>query len=158
MGEEWGATEPFPFFCDFKGDLANAVRAGRRKEFAWAYAKYGDEIPDPLDEKTVQSAVLDWTALGRDPGRGRLALVRDLLAVRRREITPRLAGARFGDAVVAGDLLTAHWQMDDGSTLRLTANLSDREIASAPEPKGTAIWGGALSDHLPGWAVRWHIG
>ncbi len=42
-------------------------------------------IPDPLAEKTVQSAVLDWTALGRDPGRSRLALVRDLLAVRRRE-------------------------------------------------------------------------
>ncbi|MBF3061383.1 malto-oligosyltrehalose trehalohydrolase, partial [Pseudomonas aeruginosa] len=44
MGEEWGATTPFPFFCDFTGDLANAVRAGRRKEFAWAYAKYGDDV------------------------------------------------------------------------------------------------------------------
>ncbi|MBR0869076.1 malto-oligosyltrehalose trehalohydrolase [Bradyrhizobium tropiciagri] len=158
MGEEWGATQPFPFFCDFKGDLANAVRKGRRQEFAWAYAKYGDEIPDPLDAKTMQSAVLDWTALGRDPGRGRLALVHDLLAVRAREITPRLAGARFGDAVVTGDLLTAHWQMGDGSTLRLTANLSDRAMPDAPEPKGTAIWGGALSGHLPVWAVRWNIG
>src|SRR5215216_2105338 len=24
MGEEWGAREPFPFFCDFSGDLADA--------------------------------------------------------------------------------------------------------------------------------------
>ncbi|QIG94007.1 malto-oligosyltrehalose trehalohydrolase [Bradyrhizobium sp. 6(2017)] len=158
MGEEWGATTPFPFFCDFKGDLANAVRAGRRKEFAWAYAKYGDDIPDPLADETVGSAVLDWAALGHDPARARLTLVRDLLAVRRREITPRLAGARFGDASVAGDLLTAHWQMGDGRTLRLTANLSDRAITGVPEPKGTAIWGGALSSDLPGWAVRWHIG
>ena len=39
MGEEWGATTPFPFFCDFEGDLADAVRAGRRREFAEAYAK-----------------------------------------------------------------------------------------------------------------------
>jgi maltooligosyltrehalose trehalohydrolase len=158
MGEEWGATTPFPFFCDFKGDLANAVRAGRRKEFAWAYAKYGDDIPDPLADETVRSAVLDWAALGHDPARARLALVRGLLAVRRQEIMPRLRGCRFGDAVVAGDLLTAHWQMGDGGTLRLTANLSDRDIADGPEPKGTAIWGGALSSRLPGWAVRWHIG
>ena len=48
MGEEWGSKTPFPFFCDFQGDLADAVRKGRRSEFAWAYAKYGDEVPDPL--------------------------------------------------------------------------------------------------------------
>ncbi len=52
MGEEWGSKAPFPFFCDFHGDLADAVRRGRRKEFACAYAKYGDEIPDPLDHST----------------------------------------------------------------------------------------------------------
>ena len=158
MGEEWGATTPFPFFCDFKGDLANAVRAGRRKEFAWAYAKYGDDIPDPLAEATARSAVLDWAALGHDPARARLALVRDLLAVRQREITPHLIGARFGGDRVTGDLLTAHWRMGDGRTLWLAANLSDRDITGATEAKGTAIWGAALSSDLPGWAVRWHIG
>src|SRR5258707_50815 len=26
MGEEWGSTTPFPFFCDFHGALADAVR------------------------------------------------------------------------------------------------------------------------------------
>src|SRR5947207_3740895 len=62
MGEEWGSTRPFPFFCDFQGDLAEGVRAGRRREFADAYAKYGDKIPDPLDEATVRSAQLDWEA------------------------------------------------------------------------------------------------
>ena len=134
------------------------MRAGRRREFAWAYAKYGDDIPDPLADATVQSAMLDWTTLGDDPARTRLALVRDLLAVRRREITPRLSAARFGDARVNGDLLTAHWTMGDGSTLRLAANLSDHDITGATEPKGTAIWGDALSGDLPGWAVRWHIG
>src|SRR5262249_49801533 len=34
MGEELGATMPFLFFCDFTGDLADAVREGRRREFA----------------------------------------------------------------------------------------------------------------------------
>jgi malto-oligosyltrehalose trehalohydrolase len=93
MGEEWGSKAPFPFFCDFKGDLAKAVRNGRRREYAWAYAKYGDEVPDPLDASTFQSAVLDWDS--RDTtGRQRLTLVRELLAIRAREIVPRLAGAR----------------------------------------------------------------
>ncbi|KJC60990.1 1,4-alpha-glucan branching protein [Bradyrhizobium sp. LTSPM299] len=158
MGEEWGATSPFPFFCDFKGDLADAVRQGRRKEFAWAFEKYGNDIPDPLDEKTMRSAVLDWMALAHDPGRRRLALVRDLLTVRHREITPRLAGARFGEAHVANDLLTAHWQMGDGKTLQLAVNLSDRDLPATSEIKGTLIWGRALSDHIPAWSVRWYIG
>jgi maltooligosyltrehalose trehalohydrolase len=106
----------------------------------------------------MQSAVLDWAALDHDPARARLALVRDLLAVRRREITPRLPGASFGGDRVTSDLLTAHWRLGDGRTLWLTANLSDRDIPGAPEPKGTAIWGRALSGNLPGWAARWHIG
>src|SRR3981189_1738725 len=97
MGEEWGSTAPFPFFCDFQGDLADAVRTGRRREFAGAYAKYGAEVPDPLDQTTFQSAMRDWNAHDA-AGRQRLMLVQRLLSIRRRDIIPGLAGARFGDA------------------------------------------------------------
>ena len=160
MGEEWGSKAPFPFFCDFQGELADAVRNGRRNEFADAYAKYRNEIPDPLDVSTMQAAMLDWEARDREPGRKRLAMVRELLAIRRREIVPRLAGAGFGRAQVGPDgLLTAHWRMGDGKTLALTANLSDRDI---PHPagalEGTLIWGRALTDSIPAWSVRWYIG
>src|SRR5690606_14138336 len=34
MGEEWGAKEPFYFFCDFEPELGRLVREGRRNEFA----------------------------------------------------------------------------------------------------------------------------
>jgi maltooligosyltrehalose trehalohydrolase len=102
MGEEWGSKAPFPFFCDFKGDLADAVRKGRREEFAGAYEKCGDEIPDPLDPSTLQSAVLDWGTAEAEPGRKRLALVRDLLRRRRQRIIPRLVGAAFGEARATG--------------------------------------------------------
>ena len=83
MGEEWGSKTPFPFFCDFKGDLADAVRKGRRREFAWAYAKYGDEVPDPLDaiDVSIRGARLG-RARDQAAGRKRLALVRELLAIR----------------------------------------------------------------------------
>jgi maltooligosyltrehalose trehalohydrolase len=160
MGEEWGSKVPFPFFCDFEGDLAGAVREGRRREFAGAYARYGDEIPDPLDRKTAQSAVLDWSSIAQSPGRERLALVRELLTIRRREIIPRLAGAAFGDARADGNgLLTAHWRMADGKTLRLAANLSNRDNpVAADQIKGTPIWGSELTGSVPPWAVFWRIG
>ena len=60
MGEEWGSKAPFPFFCDFGGDLADAVRKGRRIELAWAYAEYGDEVPDALArvDKRIRGARL----------------------------------------------------------------------------------------------------
>jgi maltooligosyltrehalose trehalohydrolase len=158
MGEEWGSKAPFPFFCDFKGDLAEAVRKGRRREYAWAYAKYGNEVPDPLDQATFQSAVLNWDARNEAAGRKRLTLVRELLATRRREIVPRLAGAGSGDAHAADNgLLSAHWRMGDGATLQLLANLSDQAVAHRTETAGTTIWGGDAGASLPPWSVFWRL-
>jgi maltooligosyltrehalose trehalohydrolase len=158
MGEEWGSKRPFPFFCDFQGDLAEAVRKGRRKEFSGAYAKYGDEIPDPLDQSTFRSALLDWESRNEPAGKKRLALVHQLLTIRRREIVPRLAGAAFGDAHAADDgLLTASWRMGH-ATLRLTANLSKREIVhKRSEATGTTLWGGETSDVIAPWSVFWRL-
>jgi malto-oligosyltrehalose trehalohydrolase len=159
MGEEWGSPAPFPFFCNFQGDLAEAVRSGRRREFAGAYAKYGDGIPDPLDEATFRSAVLDWNARDLPKAHQRLTLVRDLLSIRRREIVPRLVGAQFGDASVEGDgLLSAYWRMGDGTSLQLWANLSNQGINFQTKITGTKIWGGDLSDVISPWAVHWRIG
>jgi maltooligosyltrehalose trehalohydrolase len=160
MGEEWGSKAPFPFFCDFQGELAKAVRDGRRKEFAGAYTKYGNEIPDPLDESTFRSAVLDWESRNLSSGHKRLALVRELLSIRRAEIVPRLAGAAFDDAQGSDNgLLTASWRMGDGASLHLKANLSNTGIAhNHNETTGGAIWGGEIDDVFPPWSVFWHIG
>ncbi|HJZ21793.1 MAG TPA: malto-oligosyltrehalose trehalohydrolase [Bradyrhizobium sp.] len=160
MGEEWGSTAPFPFFCDFRGDLAEAVRNGRRREYAWAYSRYGSEVPDPLAESTFQSAVLDWESRGQPAGERRLALVRDLLRIRRQQIMPRLAGTTFGEAhATETSLLTASWRMGDGTTLWLLANLSNGNVTREPgEITGTPIWGGALSESVAPWSVFWRIG
>ena len=157
MGEEWGSKTAFPFFCDFTGDLAKAVREGRRREYGWAYAKYGGEVPDPLDLSTFRSAKLDWDSLNEEAGRQRLALVRDLLTVRRREIMPRLANAAFGEAHAADNgLLTASWQLGDGARLLLRANLSTAEVTDNSRKEGViAICGGPPGDVLPPWSVFW---
>jgi maltooligosyltrehalose trehalohydrolase len=158
MGEEWGSSRPFPFFCDFQGSLAQAVRAGRRNEFAEAYERYGDEIPDPLAEATRREACLDWQACTSGQGGRRLALVRELLAIRRREIIPRLVGTRFGGASAGPNgLLTAHWYMGDGCKLDLAANLSDRVVQIGDSSGGTVIWGHALTGDLPPWTLGWRI-
>jgi 1,4-alpha-glucan branching enzyme len=160
MGDEWGSKAPFPFFCDFKGDLADAVREGRRREYGWAYAKHGDDVPDPLQNSTFQSAVLDWESCKGAAGRKRLALVQELLAVRQREIVPRLAKAAFGEAHAANNnLLTASWWLGDGARLELTANLSNREIACKPgEITGVPIWGDTPGGAMPPWSVIWCVG
>jgi maltooligosyltrehalose trehalohydrolase len=148
---------PFPFFCDFKGGLADAVRKGRRDEYAWAYATYGDDVPDPLSEATFRSAILDWETTGGS-GHDRLTLVRELLAIRRRHIVPRLAGTRFGEARVADDgTLNANWHLGEDARLLLTANLSDRTIvAPSGNIKGTAIWG-KPGDAMRPWSVIWRL-
>src|SRR5262249_7753544 len=58
-------------------------------------------------------------------GRKRLALVRDLLTTRQREIVPQLADAKFGAAQCEQGILTANWVLAHGKTLRMLANLAD---------------------------------
>jgi maltooligosyltrehalose trehalohydrolase len=160
MGEEWGSKAPFPFFCDFGGDLAEGVRKGRRREYAWAYARYGDEVPDPLEPATFQSAALDWASLHSQAGQERHAFVQQLLMVRQREIAPRLANAAFGEAQAQDQgLLTAKWRMGDGLRLHLLANLSSTEInRPVAKSQGLPIWGDDPDDRLPPWSVFWRLG
>src|SRR5262249_49907677 len=65
MGEEWGASTPFPYFTSH-GDpeLAQAVVAGRQREFAgfgWRGA-----VPDPQDPETFLRSKLDWVERERN--------------------------------------------------------------------------------------------
>jgi maltooligosyltrehalose trehalohydrolase len=160
MGEEWGAREPFPFFCDFKGDLADAVRNGRKREFAEAYAKHGDEIPDPLAKTTRDLAVLDWDAAGEPAHARRLELTRSLLAARHRHIVPLLpAMTECGRATMTNGLLSARWPANDKALL-LLANLSG---TSRPRPQdlawgSQAVWGDNPPCDLPPWSVYAAIG
>ena len=159
MGEEWGAKQPFPFFCDFEGDLADAVRKGRREEFArfpeFQDPAQRDRIPDPLAEATFTSSKLDWSAMDQ----GMLAHYTKLLTARRQHIVPLLpqithAGkaAEFGPGVVQ-----ASWDVGGGKHLVLAANLSASPIDFQPAA-GQIIW--SEGDTVPGlgpWSVRWSL-
>lgn len=153
MGEEWGATTPFPFFCDFQGDLAQAVRDGRRREFKKAYEAFGDEIPDPLAQASFISAKLNWQDLQKPDGQRRHDLMRRLLAVRRQHIVPHLRAASFEEASFEPDgVLFASWTLGD-RLLTLTANLSSEPSAKETPRGGHMIWGepGVFAP----WGVCW---
>ncbi len=116
-------------------------------------------FPIRLIRRPFDPTMLDWPSRNEPAGQKRLALVRQLLAIRRRQIVPRLAGAAFGDARAADNgLLTASWRMGDGATLRLAANLSPSEIAhKSGETAGTPIWGGKPGETIPAWSVFWRL-
>lgn len=166
MGEEWQATEPFPFFCDFHEQLAGQVREGRRREFA-RFPEFSDEaarasIPDPNSAGTFSAAVLDWARKDDPPHAEWLALYRRLLRIRRREIAPRLPGLasavahgrRFGP----GGLLTS-WRMVDGATLILRANLASEPCRAPPAVPGRLLHGTHApgGTALPAWSAAWFI-
>ncbi|HET9717393.1 MAG TPA: malto-oligosyltrehalose trehalohydrolase [Pseudolabrys sp.] len=154
MGDEWGAAEPFPFFCDFSGELADAVRNGRKEEFREAYAQYGAEIPDPLAAQTRESAILNWTAIDVPEHRALLDLVRGILNVRRHHIVPLLATMRRAENVsLDSGVLSAEWR-SNGQSLLLLANLSAEPKIRPPQPQRLqAIWGGDPPARLPAWSV-----
>ncbi len=84
MGEEYGEPRPFPFFCSF-GDpaLIEAVRRGRREEFASLAFAWKVEVPDPQDPQTFAAAKLAW-AWPEGSAQAQLRqLYADLLAARR---------------------------------------------------------------------------
>ncbi len=83
MGEEWGATTPWMYFTDHTDpDIADAVREGRRSEFA-AHGWDKADVPDPQDPRTFESSRLSWSEPVHDPHARLLRWYRDLIRFRR---------------------------------------------------------------------------
>ena len=164
MGEEFAAATPFLYFCDFEGDLARAVREGRRREFA-SFARFADErareaIPDPGAKTTFAASRLDWESLKKAPHAQALEHVRKLLALRARVLTPRLAAPAHGTGRAVGmHALAVDWTFADGARIHLRANLGDAPVAMDSAPgelfhgEGTIAAAGQLAP----WSAAWTL-
>jgi len=140
MGDESGSRSPFLFFTDFHDELAEAVRNGRRKEFAhfsaFASADARARIPDPNAESTFTNST---PVPGSDAEEWR-TLYADLLAIRHREVVPRLSEARGLPADVLGEgAVAARWTLADGAILGIAFNLGSEPVRF-PEPEGELIF------------------
>ena len=140
QGEDYGERAPFLFFSDhIDAKIAEATRAGRRREFA-AFAAFGREVPDPQDPETFLASKL--TRQGEPAG------LRELYAAALR-LRAELAGEE-ADAQADGRRLTVR-----RGPYRILANLGDAPWPLDAEPALVAgdVHDGALAP-LAGAVVR----
>ena len=172
MGEEWGSRRPFLFFCDLGEELRPAVCEGRRREFA-GFPEFADPdaralIPDPTAVETFVRSKLDWTEPHAASHAEILDLTRRVLAIRHREIVPRLPGMRGGRSRILGTgdrTLAVRWILGDGARLTLLANLGAAAAPAEafPNPAGrllfatNAAYESGLDDALPPWSVAFFL-
>ena len=133
MGEETGSATPFLYFTSYTDQhLAQAVRDGRRQEFA-GFAAFADplqrqRIPDPNQLETYAASIpqpapdaqtwQDW--------------IRNLLAIRHQKIMPHLDHCHALNATVLGEAaVCARWQLGDHHRLVIAINLSGQKIPMA---------------------------
>lgn len=158
MGEEWGALEPFPWFCDFEPELAARVHAHRSREYPGS--------PYPAATATFSSARLDWRVLEQPRHARTLAYYRRLLAIRREAIVPLIPQLESGGRCArpgGGGTFAVSWT-GGGQTLRVIANLTAENAAAPESTAGRIIFAthpdqpGALSrERLLPWSVLWLI-
>ena len=127
MGEEWGCKTPFLFFVDHHDELADAVREGRRTEFAH-FAAFSDpakreSIPDPNAPETFVRSIPEHPDPISQAEAETLAFYEAILHCRAKTIVPRIAGAiSIGAEALSDFAVRASWKMGDGATLTVAAN------------------------------------
>jgi malto-oligosyltrehalose trehalohydrolase len=138
MGEELGARAPFLFFTNYEGDLAEAVKQGRRKEFG-KFAEFATEaaqrrIPDPNKAETFRQSRPSFAAED-EWSRDWQGYVRRLIALRHAALVPHLDGARSdGARALTTQALQARWILGNGTRLALAANFGPEPISLPPVP------------------------
>lgn len=140
MGEEVASESPFLFFTDHQPELADAVREGRRREFA-GFHGFGAgkvaELPDPNSLSTFDSSC---PRPQLECGEERLTLYRRLLCLRATKLVPRLKGAHALKAVAVGPAaVIARWRLGDGAVLVIASNLG-RDDATCERLRGDLLF------------------
>jgi len=174
MGEEFGATSPFFFFCDFQGELASAVTKGRRNEFS-RFARFSspemrEQIPNPNAVETFLQSKIDWSCLAQESSESIIGFYRKLLSIRQLKIVPLLrqpSHARIRCCSEQQRATAIEWEFSGGESLILHANLGDKLVSVSPPDRTTGTQaeqiycssseGSRFFDqgYLPAWSILW---
>lgn len=152
MGDEFAASTPFQYFCDFGPELAAAVSEGRRAEFG-GFAAFADEaararIPDPNAESTFLASKLHWRERGTRAHFSRLCEVQQLLERRHRLIVPRLAGATgAGVYRCENDMFQVDWELGPSARLHMLANFGTQPVDGVALPPGDVVYSDGAAGH-----------
>jgi len=150
MGEEYGEIAPFQYFISHSdAELVEAVRQGRRKEFA-AFAWQG-EPPDPQDEATFLRSKLDHNLRSNAHHRRLLEFYKELIRLRKE--LPALASLSKEEMEVKGSqrervLLLRRWR--GNSEVFAAFNFADTEDTTA-----LRVPGGRWRKQLDSAEERW---
>ena len=166
MGDEFGAATPFLYFANWEGDLREAVRSGRQREFSHAHSGT-TPLPDPCDAATRSASRLDWAQAELPAARRRSQLVRQALDVRRQWLVPHARELRTMDHTaerVGTHGLRVVWRYGQGMQWGLDINLGPARMHDdlPPTPEGVAVFqhrwapgpNGADTAWEP-WSARW---
>ena len=142
MGEEFGARTQFLYFCDFDGELADAVREGRKLEF-----KSFEDLthnraavsPDPNDIVSFEKSRLAWDELRTQHGQVTLEQFRALVKLRRETIIPLLGSAYQGaESYRHESAIGCRWAFAEGS-IALGLNPSDSPVQMPVYPEHVSL-------------------
>jgi maltooligosyltrehalose trehalohydrolase len=173
FGEEFGARDPFLYFADWEGELREAVREGRKREFGHATRQADGtelELPDPCGEDTFAASRPDEAQRGSPQGRRLLERIRDALALRRRTIVSRqqllLTGEHQAERIGATGI-RLRWNYGDGSVLALDLNIGpepvDASATGLAAPSGEVVFAHNRADadpaasRWPAWSALWTL-
>lgn len=82
MGEEYSESNPFMYFVSHTDpELAEAVRKGRKREFAAFHIE--GEAPDPMGVETFNSSKLQWSLPEQEPHKTMLHFYKTLIQLRK---------------------------------------------------------------------------
>ncbi|MEA3470048.1 MAG: malto-oligosyltrehalose trehalohydrolase [Thermodesulfobacteriota bacterium] len=159
MGEEFAATTPFFFFCDFAPELAEKVAEGRRQEFEWPL-EYTDStvpgsIPDPGAIESFHRSCINWREKEMQAGCRFLQLYKNLLSLRHKHIIPHLSNMKGGKAkyrIIGSRVLHASWILGDGSELQVVVNFATEAISTdtIPSLSETILYSDPVITESPG--------
>ena len=135
QGEEFAASAPFQYFADHEDpELARAVSAGRKKDFA-CFGWKEDDIPDPEARSTFERSKLDWNEVHEGRHAEMLDWTRKLIHLRHSSLS--LNDGDRGHAVVDFNN-QERWLLMVRGLVRVGLNLG-QSAKSFPIPKGAKL-------------------
>jgi maltooligosyltrehalose trehalohydrolase len=159
MGEEWAEPAPFLYFVSHTDpDLAEAVRQGRRAEFAAFHAE--GEAPDPMALDTFTRSKLQWSLRETGTHSVMFSFYKELLSLRRSSAILRNPNReRLSVETQGADLLILRrWNGEETLTCLLNFSKEKREALPGDGDQINRLvfdsadskWGGTpVATHVP---------
>lgn len=157
QGQEFGATNPFQFFCDHGNELRDQIHSGRREFLAQfrslAQPEMQQQIQNPNDLATFEKSKLDFRE--REKNSRTYRLYKDLIRLRREDPVLHRPKYRGMDGAVLSEhaFLLRYFDSEHGDRLAVFNLGAELRLDPAPEPllapPSDRVWSALWSSEHP---------